>query len=152
MNRTGKIELSNFNVKEIDVDKTLLEINNVKKQVDKVRFEIQEFIRLIAGVEDATNENEFFHQVSFKLFELRQQLADYLTKYNNLIPLMELSHQASGFNSQQFEVANLNPLLSDRKRQHIKNKSKTANYRLDDGNLNPELIMNGSTPSQSIVL
>lgn len=201
MSQTAHIQLSQFDVNKIDVDKTLIEIEEVKKQIEIVRREVSNFLSLLAHVSDNANEQEFFHSVAAKLFELRQKLTDYLKRYNDLLPFIELSHQASGFKAQKFELANLKPFINDssfnsnsnsgkntvfnnnnnnnnNKNNYnntgssgrpssqapvVKNKksyNRTNNSNTNNSNNNNNrnnnsgggLVMNGSTPSQSIML
>lgn len=201
MSQTAHIQLSQFDVNKIDVDKTLIEIEEVKKQIEIVRREVSNFLSLLAHVSDNANEQEFFHSVAAKLFELRQKLTDYLKRYNDLLPFIELSHQASGFKAQKFELANLKPFINDssfnsnsnsgkntvfnnnnnnnknnynntgssgrpssqapvvkNKKSHNRTNNSNTNNSNNNNNNNRNnnsgggLVMNGSTPSQSIML
>lgn len=114
MSEPAQIQLKSFDASKVDIAKTLEEIEIAKKQIEVVRQEIKLFLTTLATVPDGCTEMEFFEKMSRKVFDLRRQLADYLTKYNNLIPYIELTRQSKGFSMQKFEIVNLKPYLSDR--------------------------------------
>ncbi|ODV94406.1 hypothetical protein PACTADRAFT_51247 [Pachysolen tannophilus NRRL Y-2460] len=97
-----QISIQDLEMDQYNIDDLITELQLLKTKISTLRYDMISFLRLLATVNEDNNNSktplEFFQEINNCLMILKENLDNYIERYNKILPIVEYSKEQIGVN------------------------------------------------------